>query len=132
MSEDRNSKRRTAPEGPTNVAFPRRQLGRVEHDERGNARMEWALMPEHAARADRVVLELIEEPDSGGGAGKPPPVARAAGAAFQPYGGGASTPFAPAEPADAPRKPKDLRKLGEWLKMTRELEARRKEGERGD
>ena len=130
MSEDRNNKRRTAPEGPTSEAFPRHKLGRVEHDERGNARMEWALMPENATPEERVVLALLEEPDSGGGAGKPPPVARAARAAFQPYGGG--TPFAPAEPEAAPRKPKDLRKLGEWLKMTRELEARRKNGERGD
>ncbi len=132
MSEDRNNKRHTASEGPTSVAFPRRRLGRVEHDERGNARMEWALLPEKAASSDRVVLEVLEEPDSGGGEGRPPPVVRAAGAAFQPYGGGASAPFAPAESVDARRKPKDLRKLGEWLKMTRELEARRKNGGPGD
>ncbi|MEO7244895.1 MAG: hypothetical protein ABIX12_07090 [Rubrivivax sp.] len=132
MSEDRNNKRRSGPERPTNVAFPRRKLGRVEHDERGNARMEWALLPEDATGSEqRLVLELLEEPGAGGAA-RPHALARVPGAAFQPYGGGASAPFAQAEPADAPRKPKDLRKLGEWLKMTRELEARRKDGERDD
>jgi len=131
MLKDRNIKRGTATEGPTNVAFPRRKLGRVEHDERGNARMEWALLPEDAAGSERLVLELLEESGADGAARKSP-AARVAGAAFQPYGGGASATFAPAESAAAPRKPKDLRKLGEWLKMTRELEARRKHRECGD
>jgi hypothetical protein len=121
MKEDR-SKRLTGLEEPTNTAFPRRRLGRVEHDERGNARMEWALLPEHAT-ADRVVLELLEEPGA-----TPAAAPRPARGGFQPYGGGPADAFAGASPA-APRKPKDLRKLGEWLKMTRELEARRKRGD---
>jgi hypothetical protein len=125
MSVDRNDKRRSGPEEPTSVAFPRRRLGRVEHDERGNARMEWALLPEKSGNADRVVLELLDDSAVGAPAAQSPRPARGG---FQPYGSGHVDPFGVA-PAAAPRKPKDLRKLGEWLKMTRELEERRKRGE---
>ena len=125
MSADRNDKRRSGPEEPTSVAFPRRRLGRVEHDERGNARMEWALLPDTTDNADRVVLELLEEPAPGVRAA---PAPRPSRSGFQPYGSGHVDPFG-AAPAAAPRKPKDLRKLGEWLKMTKELEERRKRGE---
>jgi len=126
MSEDRNSRRRPGLEQPSSIAFPRRRLGRVEHDERGNARMEWALLNDDSTAGERVVLELAKERGAGG-------TARAGGeradrGGFQPYG--SPSVFTP-EP-EPPRKPKDLRKLGEWLKMTRELEARRKRGETGD
>jgi hypothetical protein len=126
MSVDRNDKRRSVPEEPTSVAFPRRRLGRVEHDERGNARMEWALLPESAGIADRVVLELLDDSSAGAPASQSPRPARGG---FQPYGSGHVDPFGPAPRTEAPRKPKDLRKLGEWLKMTKELEERRKRGE---
>ncbi len=127
MSADRNDKRRPGPEDPISVAFPRRRLGRVEHDERGNARMEWALLPDDAGKTDRVVLELLEEPVVPGT--RAPHVNQPSRGAFQPYGSGHVDPFGAAPPREAPRKPKDLRKLGEWLKMTRELEERRKRGE---
>lgn len=107
------------------MAFPRRRLGRVEHDERGNARMEWALLPESATASDRVVLELLDEPGAGG---PRPESIRPSRGGLQPYGGGPAGTLAPA-PSSRHGKPKDLRKLGEWLKMTRELEARRKRGE---
>ncbi len=108
------------------MAFPRRRLGRVEHDERGNARMEWALLPERAGDAERVVLELLDDSSAGAPASQSP---RPACGGFQPYGSGHVDPFGPAPRTEAPRKPKDLRKLGEWLKMTKELEERRKRGE---
>ena len=116
-------------EHPTEVAFPRRRLGRVEHDHLGNARMEWALLPDSQANG-RQVLEIVDDAPAG--------KTRAAGKAelglqhdsdrsFEPYGSGRASVFEP--PREAPRKPKDLRKLGEWLKLTRELEERRKRGE---
>ena len=125
MAVNRNDKRRSGPGDPTSVAFPRRRLGRVEHDERGNARMEWAPLPDTTDNADRVVLELLEDTGPGARASTAP---RPASSGFQPYASGHVDPFG-AAPAAAPRKPKDLRKLGEWLKMTRELEERRKRGE---
>ncbi len=36
---------------------------------------------------------------------------------------------APATSVAKPSKPKDLRKLGQWLKMMKELEERRRSGE---
>jgi hypothetical protein len=125
MSVDRNDKRRSVPEEPTSVAFPRRRLGRVEHDERGNATMEWAPLPEAPGATDRVVLEILDDP---GLVNRAAPARGAASRGFQPYASGHVDPFG-AAPATAPRKPKDLRKLGEWLKMTKELEERRKRGE---
>jgi hypothetical protein len=85
----------------------RRRLGRVMHDERGNAFLTW-----HDAPADekRHVLEILGDPklkvksDQG----------------FDPYARLEPRPTA------APAKPKDLRKLGEWIKMMRELEARKR------
>ncbi len=124
MSVDRNDKRRSGPEEPTSVAFPRRRLGRVEHDSCGNARMEWAPLPETAATSDRVVLEILDEP---GGGNPLATAARPSRGGFQPYGNGHLAP----PPSAPPRKPKDLRKLGEWLKMTRELEEQRKRDETG-
>lgn len=100
----------------------RRRLGRVEHDDRGNARMEWALMPEKEA-GKRVVLELLDEPGADGGA-NPGRVAHG----FQPYSDGTAILNPESTP---PRKPKDLRKLGEWIKLTREMEARRKREDQG-
>ena len=119
---NRDNNPRPSREAPEDIAFPRRRLGRVEHDHRGNARMEWALLPEDDA-ANRPVLEILE-----GDATRQPKAyelkASAYKRGFEPYGRDAA-----AAPAEAPCKPKDLRKLGEWLKMTRELEERRKRGE---
>jgi hypothetical protein len=88
----------------------RRRLGRVSHDERGNAFLTW-----HDAPADeqRHVLEILGDPklkvksDQG----------------FDPY---ARLEARPAAAAAAAARPKDLRKLGEWIKMMRELEARKR------
>jgi hypothetical protein len=120
---------------PTEVAIPRRRLGRVEHDERGNARMEWALLPEGLA-SERQVLTILDEPGAGPAAGPGPgpaapplSLARDSERGFNPYDDGRSGAFEPPAPPPARRKPKDLRKLGEWLKLTRELEERRKRGE---
>ncbi|MCU0758754.1 MAG: hypothetical protein MUF07_06100 [Steroidobacteraceae bacterium] len=112
---------------PTEVAIPRRRLGRVEHDERGNARMEWALLPEGHA-SERQVLTILDEPGAGEST-TPLSLARDPKRGFSPYGDARGGAFGP--PAETPsrRKPKDLRKLGEWLKLTRELEERRKRGE---
>jgi hypothetical protein len=87
----------------------RRRLGRVVHDERGNAFLTW-----HDAPADekRHVLEILGEPK----------LTVKSEESFDPYARlEARAAVVPGKPA----KPKDLRKLGEWIKMMRELEARR-------
>jgi hypothetical protein len=87
----------------------RRRLGRVVHDDRGNAFLTW-----HDAPADekREVLEILGDPK----------LKVKTEETFDPYARReARTAGAPGKPA----KPKDLRKLGEWIKMMRELEARK-------
>ncbi len=106
-----------------NTPFPRRELGRIVHDERGTASMEWVAV---SRGQPRQVLEIVEDP----GRGKPlaPRGANDPGSGFNPYA--SAVPDAPGVAArEAPRKPRDLRKLGEWMKMMRELEARKKRGE---
>jgi hypothetical protein len=91
----------------------RRRLGRVVHDERGNAFVTW-----HDAPVDekREVLEILGDAK----------LTVKTEHNYDPYARGGVRPAAlPARPA----KPKDLRKLGEWIKMMRELEARKAAGE---
>ena len=101
----------------------RRRASQIVHDDRGNARVEW-IDAGHAgellereplsiqstpARADHVKL-AVERTRSNG---------------FEPYQrvGAAHTPVAKKQ---APVK-RDLRKLGEWIKLKRELEARKQQ-----
>jgi hypothetical protein len=79
----------------------RRRIGKVVHDARGNASVRWVDAP---ADYQRPVLEVV-------GDGAPAPQ-REGG--FTPYGPGATRT--------------DLRKLSEWIKMMRELEARKRNG----
>lgn len=85
----------------------RRRIGKVVHDDRGNAYVTW-----HEAPPDhkREVLEIV---------GHSAPKVRA-DHGFDPYA--RLEPRAPAKPG----KPKDLRALGQWIKMMRELEARQR------
>jgi hypothetical protein len=104
-------KRRVAPPPPQEAN--RRRLGRVMHDERGNAFVTW-----HDAPADekREVLEILGDAK----------LTVKTEHNFDPYARGEARPAGvPARPS----KPKDLRKLGEWIKMMRELEARKAAGE---
>jgi hypothetical protein len=93
----------------------RRRIGRIVHDERGNASLAWGDAP---ADYRRPVLE-IESESSGLAIQKAPRT-------FDPYA--CATPAEKKKTAAAgPRK--DLRKLSEWIKMMRELEERKRRGE---
>ncbi len=87
----------------------RRRLGRVVHDDRGNAFLTW-----HDAPADekREVLEILGEAK----------LTVKTEESYDPY---ARVEARPAAAPGKPGKPKDLRKLGEWIKMMRKLEARK-------
>jgi len=91
-----------------------RRIGRIVHDERGNARLDWWDAP---ADYRRPVLEIESEPH-GLAIQKAPQT-------FDPYA--RATPPEPSNKASAPRK--DLRKLSEWIKMMRDLEERKRRGE---
>ena len=111
---DRTSKKKAADNGRPEAE--RRRIGVVVHDDRGNASVDW-----HDAPADeqRQVLEILGEPQL---------TIKTEEESFDPYArsrresAGGST-------RTAPRKPTDLRKLSEWIKMMRQLEGRKREDE---
>lgn len=124
------------PDGPPRTAdgrIQRRKLGRIIRDDRHTTTMEWAL---EDSDAERVVLQILEDPaphsingfqvSHASQASRVSP-ARAPDAplAMLPYG----EPATPDAEPDAPRRPKDLRKLSEWIKLTRKLEAAHKGGD---
>lgn len=86
----------------------RRRLGRIVHDDRGSASLEWVDAP---PGYDRLPLSLDE------------PLSIKQDDSFDPYD------RKPAKP-DAPRaRKRDLRKLSEWIKTMRELKERKARGD---
>ncbi|MGH8209110.1 MAG: hypothetical protein ACRETD_00140 [Steroidobacteraceae bacterium] len=111
-----NSKKKQIATDQRDVAgnAERRRIGRIVHDDRGNARVDW-----HDAPSDhqRPVFELE-------GARQGPLAIQTAPRTFDPY---ARTRLPEPNKEAAPRK--DLRKLSEWIKLMRDLEARKRKGE---
>lgn len=92
----------------------RRKLGRIIHDERGAASLEWRAAPQDY---ERPVLRV-----EGTGVKAPEPLSIQEDDTFNPYN----------RSPDSSRRltgkggKRDLRKLSEWIKMMRELEERKK------
>jgi len=95
------------------AATKRRRLGKVVHDERGNASVQWEDAP---ADYERVVLEVIND----GRAGRAED--------FNPYA--QRVPRARDSTGATTRT--DLRKLSDWIKKTRELEERKRKADDQD
>jgi len=95
----------------------RRRVARIVHDDRGNKTLSWYDAP---ANYKREVLELEDEP--GALSIKKAPVT------FDPY---ARAELPEAKKKAAPAK-KDLKKLSEWIKLMRDLEERKKQGDSED
>jgi len=93
----------------------RRRIGKVVHDDRGNASVTWEDAP---ADYQRTVLQVA--PDSA--------PARKAEDSFNPYAHGATraTPAGTHSSGNTTRT--DLRKLSDWIKMMREIEERKRNG----
>ena len=95
-------------------------MSQIVHDDRGNARVEWIEAGYAGQPLERAPL-TIEKTPARGEHGKLN-VERARAGGFDPYArvGAAHIP--------EPKKPagkRDLRKLGEWIKLKRELDARK-------
>lgn len=103
----------TANGSDTTPDFARRRIGRIVHDDRGNASVDWREAP---SGYQRQVFELEDEP----GALSIQKPART----FNPY-----ECAMPPEPKKATGPKKDLKKLSEWIKMMREFEERKRRGE---
>jgi len=94
----------------------RRRIGKVVHDDRGNASLRWEDAP---ADYQRPVLEVA--PDGA-------PV-RGPAESFNPYAREVVRDTPPASTRSAGNTTRtDLRKLSEWIKLTRELEERKRNG----
>ena len=98
----------------------RRRASQIVHDERGNARVEWIDAGFAGVPLERAPLSIESTPARGENAKLS--VERVRSGGFDPYArvGSAHIPD-----AKKPAGKRDLRKLGEWIKMKRELEARR-------
>ncbi len=93
----------------------RRRVGRIVHDDRGNASVDWMDAP---SDYQRDVLELEDQPGVLS--------IKKAPRTFNPY---ECATLPEPKKSGAPRK--DLRKLSEWIKQMREFEERKRKGEVG-
>ena len=105
-------------------AANRRRASQIVHDDRGNARVEWIDAGYAGEPLERAPLSVETTAARGDSAKLTVERKRASG--FDPYArvGAAHVP--------EPKKPqgkRDLRKLGEWIKLKRELDARKTEDE---
>ena len=109
----------------TSLPANRRRVSQIVHDERGNARVEWIDAAYAGVPLDREPLTIESTPARGVNAKMA--VERVRSTGFDPYAriGGAHVP--------EPKKPagkRDLRKLGEWIKLKRELDERKSQDDR--
>jgi hypothetical protein len=102
----------------------RRRASQIVHDDRGNARVEWIDAGYAGVPLERAPLSIEQTPSRGDGAKLAVERNRAKG--FDPYArvGNAHVPEQKKQFAK-----RDLKKLGEWIKLKRELEARKTSGD---
>jgi hypothetical protein len=106
-------------------AANRRRVSQIVHDDRGNARVEWIDAGFAGEPLEREPLSV--EPTPARGQNSKLTVERGRASGFDPYQrvGAAHIP----EPKKQLGGKRDLRKLGEWIKLKRELDARKDSGE---
>ena len=102
----------------------RRRASQIVHDDRGNARVEWIDAGYAGVPLERAPLSIEKTASRGDGARLVVERNRAKG--FDPYArvGNAHVPD-----QKKPTAKRDLKKLGEWIKLKRELEARKASGD---
>jgi hypothetical protein len=105
-------------------ATNRRRASQIVHDDRGNARVEWIDAGYAGVPLERAPLSIQDTPARGDAAKLS--VERKRSSGFDPYArvGAAHIPE-----QKKPQGKRDLKKLGEWIKMKRELEARKESGD---
>ena len=109
------------PKDKAQLAGNRRRASQIVHDDRGNARVEWIDAGYAGVPLERAPLSIESTPARG----ESPPlkIERKRAGGFDPYArvGAAHIP----ESKKKPQSKRDLRALGEWIKLKRELEARK-------
>ena len=115
---------RFTPETPATVdggdPNNRRRQGRVVHDDRGNASVEWIDAPAQEARSVLQIEDSVNAQRRLQSTNQQERTQARAADAFNPYQRAAA-----GAPASGPRR--DLRKLSEWIKMMREREQRKEQ-----
>jgi len=108
-------------DGKPPQASNRRRASQIVHDDRGNARVEWIDAGYAGVPLERAPLSIESTPARGDSVKLTVERKRAGG--FDPYArvGAAHIP----EPKKVQSGKRDLRKLGEWIKLKRELESRK-------
>jgi len=116
-----NSNSKDKPQHASN----RRRASQIVHDERGNARVEWIDAGYAGVPLERAPLSIESTPARGESARLTVERTRASG--FDPYArvGAAHIP----EPKKPQGGKRDLKKLGEWIKLKRELDERKAQGD---
>ena len=113
--------------GNSGNAANRRRASQIVHDERGNARVEWIDAGYAGVDIERAPLSVEPTPSRG----EPTKLAveRSRAGGFNPYArvGAAHIPATKKQPVK-----RDLRKLGEWIKMKRDLDARKSSDDDSD
>ena len=113
MKGSKDSPRPDAPQ-PAADAPARRRIGRIVRDDRDTASVEWVDAP---ADYKRVPLSIDGT--------LPPGAARPPLGGYDPYETVAPVKTKPVAHKSPPR-PRDLRRLSQWIKQMRELEERKK------
>jgi hypothetical protein len=114
---------------PQDNSSERRRLGRIVHDDRGSASVEW-----HDAPADEVRTKLEIEKSASSGRGARDPLGldvlsiQTEEQTFDPY----SRKTVPDRKSTGSTSRTDLRKLSEWIKLKRAMEERQKNGASDD
>jgi hypothetical protein len=103
----------------------RRRASQIVHDDRGNARVEWIDAGYAGVPLERAPLSIQQTPSRGDSAKMAVERTRANG--FDPYARVGAGHVVPEQKKQTGKR--DLRKLGEWIKLKRELEARKSSGE---
>jgi hypothetical protein len=103
----------------------RRRASQIVHDDRGNARVEWIDAGYAGVPLERAPLSIEQSPARGENGKLTVERNRAKG--FDPYAR-VGAAHVPGQPRKQPAK-RDLKKLGEWIKLKREMEARKTSGD---
>jgi hypothetical protein len=125
------------------VTNDRRRVSRIVHDERGNARVEWVeVADERQHLFDRPQFEIddsCQSPAANNSASGKSPAPKAQPLSVERQRSSGFDPYQRVDTAgrtfnDRPKTSgkRDLRKLGEWLKIKREVEERRARGDTDD
>ncbi len=112
--------------GPASFA-PKKESGRVQFDDRGNAIWEWAVSTgafgrevstERLKKLENPGLSLADDAPTPFDKVKPNPQGVVKG--YNPYDSGKLAPGGP-----SPKKKTDLRKLGDWLQLKKQAETKK-------